>query len=124
MPRRRDKSRQINYLDNVPSRAIDHEEGDDGRLTLLRPKFTRGPLAWWLQPRMKYKYFKVRLDDIGTATWQAIDGERSVGQIADLLYEEFGERIEPRYDRLSQFIDTLARSSMVTLERSVSASKE
>jgi hypothetical protein len=124
MPRRRDKSRQISYLDKVPSRAIEHEEGDDGRLTLLRPKFTRGPLAWWLQPRMKYKYFRVHLDDIGTATWRAIDGERNVGQIADLLYEEFGERIEPRYDRMSRFIDTLARSAMVTIERPAAAEKE
>jgi hypothetical protein len=118
------KARKDNFLDFVPNRAIDHEDGEDGRLTLLRPKFVKGPLARWLQRRIKHKYFKVRLDELGTATWHAIDGKRSVAQIADLLAERFGEQIEPRYDRMSQFIDSLARSSMVTLDQPTATPKE
>jgi len=124
MARRRDKQPRPNYLDYVPQRNIEHEEGDDGRLVLLRPKFMSGPLARWLQPRIKRKHFKVRLDDLGTATWRAIDGKRSVGQIADILYEEFGERIEPRYERMSMFIDSLAKGKMVTFEPPIAAGQE
>jgi hypothetical protein len=82
---------------------------------LLRPKFIKGPLAWWLQPRIKRKYFRVKLDDLGTATWAAIDGERTVGQIADFLYERFGEEVEPRYERCARFIHSLAQGAMVEL---------
>jgi hypothetical protein len=114
----------LNYLEHVPRRNIDHEEGEDGRLVLLRPKYMSGPLARWLQPRIKRKHFKVKLDDLGTATWRAIDGKRNVGEIADLLFEEFGERIEPRYERMSMFIDSLYKGKMVTFEPHVSAEQE
>ena len=114
----------MNYLENVPRRNIDHEEGEDGRLVLLRPKYMTGLLAKLLQPRIKDKHFKVKLDDLGTATWRAIDGRRNVGQIADLLYEEFGERIEPRYQRMSMFIDSLAQGKMITFEPLPSAAEE
>jgi hypothetical protein len=114
----------VNYLEYVPRRTIDHEEGEDGRLVLLRPKFIKGPLAKWLQPRIKRKHFKVRLDDLGSATWRAIDGRRTVGQIADLLYEQFGERIEPRYERMSMFIDSLAKGAMITFEPRAAAEQE
>ena len=33
-----------NYLDFIPVRNIEHEEGQSGLLILLRPKFMRGPL--------------------------------------------------------------------------------
>jgi hypothetical protein len=121
---RRQKKTNPNYLDNVPRRNIEHEEGEDGRLVLLRPKFMSGPLAKLLQPRIKRKHFKVKLDDLGTATWRAIDGRRNVGQIADLLFEEFGERIEPRYERMSMFIDSLAKGKMVTFEQRGAAEQE
>ncbi|MBW2277637.1 MAG: PqqD family protein [Deltaproteobacteria bacterium] len=114
----------MNYLDYVPRRSIDHEEGDDGKLVLLRPKFMSGPLAKLLQPRITDKHLKVKLDDLGTATWRAIDGKRNVGQIADLLFEEFGDQIEPRYDRMSRFIDSLAKSKMVTFESRAPAKQE
>lgn len=124
MARRPKKNAGINYLEYVPRRTIDHEEGEDGRLILLRPKFVKGPLARWLQPRIKRKHFRVRLDDLGSATWRAIDGRRTVGQIADLLYEEFGERIEPRYERMSMFIDSLAKGAMITFEPRAAAGQE
>lgn len=123
MASRARKNRQVNYLDHVPRRSIGHEETEDGQLVLLRPKFIKGPLARWLQPRIKRKFFRVRLDEVGTATWQAIDGNRNVGEIADLLYEQFGERIEPRYERMSRFIDSLAKGAMVTFEPSPAAER-
>jgi hypothetical protein len=104
-----------NYLDRVPARAVGHEEGAEGRLVLLRPKFMTGPLARLLQPRIPKQHFRVRLDDIGTAVWKLIDGERNVGQIADALVEPLGDRIEPRYERVSRFIHSLHKGSMITL---------
>ena len=111
----RQKAQTKNYLDNIPKRAIRHEDDEDDCLVLLRPKFMKGFLAKYLQPQIKHPYYRVRLDEIGSSTWKAIDGERTVGDIADLLYERFGERVEPRYERCSRFIHSLHQGKMVTL---------
>ncbi|HUT77444.1 MAG TPA: PqqD family protein [Polyangia bacterium] len=107
---------ETNYLEFVPRRAVDHEDGDDGRLVLLRPKWTRGVMARWLQPRIQRKFFHVRLDEVGTATWQLIDGSRSVGDICEALFELFGERVEPRFERGAKFIRQLERGEMVAVD--------
>jgi len=122
--RTRQISQTANYLDNVPNRVIDHQITDDDRVVLLRPKFMSGILAKHLQPHIKYPYYKVRLDEIGSSTWRAIDGARTVGEIADLLYENFGDNIEPRYERCSRFIYSLHQGKMVTLSASKPEPKE
>jgi len=107
----------VNYLELVPTRTVASEPGEGGLVVLLRPKWVRGLFARWLQPRLPphKRHFKVRLDDVGTAVWNAIDGERSVGDLAELLYERFGDRVEPRYERVSRFIHSLDDGAMVTL---------
>lgn len=115
---------QINYLDCVPKRNVEFEKGDDGRVVILRPKFLKGPLAKYLQPHLKRKFFRVRLDEFGSATWEAIDGARTIGQISDLLFERFGEGVEPRYERCAKFIGSLHRGAMVSLEMPVKRSEQ
>jgi hypothetical protein len=105
---------QENYLDNVPVRNVAFEEDEGGRIVLLRPKFMTGPFARLLQPRIPKKFFRVQLDDIGTAAWRAIDGARTVGEIAEILFAEFGGRVEPRHERCSRFVHSLHRGAMVT----------
>jgi hypothetical protein len=121
---RRDQRRDNNYLDLVPTRTIDYEQQKDGKLVLLRPKWTRGLLSKLLQPRIRHKHFRVHLDEIGTVTWEAIDGRRTVGEISDLLHERFGDRVEPRYERCSRFIEQLHRGDMVDLSRPHETSAE
>lgn len=121
---RRDQKRDKNYLDLVPTRTIDCEQQEDGKLVLLRPKWTRGLLARLLQPHIRYKHFRVQLDEIGSVTWEAIDGRRTVGQISDLLHDRFGDRVEPRYERCSRFIEQLHRGDMLDLSRSDEKSAE
>jgi len=116
MARRGDRTPE-NYLDCVPRRAVEHETDGDGRTVLLRPKFIKGPLARWLQPRIERKHFRVRLDEVGAATWEAIDGRRTVGEIAEILKDRFGDRVEPCYERCSMFVRSLDRGAMITLER-------
>jgi hypothetical protein len=105
---------ETDYLEFVPRRAIDHEDGEDGRLVLLRPKWTRGLMARWLQPRIRCKFFRVRLDEVGSATWLLIDGSRTVGDICEALFVRFGEKVEPRFERGARFIRQLERGDMVT----------
>jgi len=110
--------RDGNYLDNVPKRNVDFEEAEGGRLVLLRPKFMTGPFARLLQPRIPKRFFRVQLDDIGTLVWRSIDGTRTVGEISEILYAEFGERVEPRYERCSKFVHSLHQGAMVVFAES------
>jgi hypothetical protein len=113
MAHRRDDAPKENYLDRIPERKVAFEEGEEGRLVLLRPKFITGPFARLLQPHLPRKFFRVQLDDVGTCVWRSIDGARTVGEIAELLYAEFGERVEPRHERCSRFIHSLHQGAMV-----------
>ena len=110
-----------NYLDRVPIRNVDFEEGEDGLVVLLRPKFMTGPFAKWLQPRLPRKYFRVQLDDVGTLVWRSIDGKRTVGEIAEILFAELGERVEPRHERCSRFVNSLHQGAMIKLFARVAA---
>ncbi|MCU0663871.1 MAG: PqqD family protein [Myxococcota bacterium] len=102
-------------LDWIPSRKVEHELSEEGRVVVLRPKWTRGLLARYLQPLLTRPYFKVRLDAHGSATWNAIDGVRTVAQLGDLLRDEFGEEVEPCHERVSKFIHSLFKGDMVEM---------
>jgi hypothetical protein len=57
--------------------------------------------------------YLIRLDDIGTTVWKHCDGEASVQEIAELLRERFGDRVEPAEDRLQDFITQMQRARMI-----------
>jgi len=106
-----------NLLDLAPSRAVQAERTPEGRAVLLRPKFHRGPLARLLQPRLRRPYYRVHLDDIGTFVWDRIDGQTTVEAIADSARREFGDRIEPVYERLQLFLQQLEQGRLIRIPR-------
>ena len=95
----------------VPLRLVEADEGEDDRVTLLRPKFLRGPLARWLQPKLRKPYYRVHLDEIGSRSWRLIDGERAVSEIVELLQDEFDQ--EDMTDRLDMFLRELEAGGMI-----------
>ena len=52
-------------------------------------------------------FFNIELDDFGSFVWRAMDGERSVYAIGQLVHSAFGEAAEPLYERLCRYIKTL-----------------
>jgi hypothetical protein len=58
---------------------------------------------------------KVHLDELGSHTWDAIDGCRTVGEIADIVTRKTGEDGPQMYERCSRFIRTLANAGAVSL---------
>jgi hypothetical protein len=91
----------------VATRIIEWEDGPDGGVVLLIPRFRRGPLAKWLQPKLKRPYFRVKLDDIGTSAWRRMDGSTQFHKIVGEMKKEFGEKVEPAEDRLKKFMTLL-----------------
>lgn len=103
----------LNYLELTPIRKCEHIEKETGLIDVLVPRFTDKFFGKILQPKMKNKFIKANLDDIGTQTWLLIDGTNQVFQIADSLSEQFGERVEPSHDRLIAFLNQLYRNDFI-----------
>ena len=61
------------------------------------------------RPRVSH----IKLDDLGSFVFQHIDGTRTIGQLALLVKEEFGEKAEPLYDRLVQYMQILRNNGFV-----------
>jgi hypothetical protein len=108
--------RQVPWPSNlVIKRNIQWEDGPEDRAVLLVPRFRKGFLAKYLQPRLKKPYMRVKLDDIGTFVWKRCDGNTDLEALARLMRDEFGEKIEPAAERLQQFLTILKRSQFVEL---------
>lgn len=108
------KNAKDNFLDYVPKHndLFPFEKKKNGRIEVCvknRGLFCR--VTQLLLKKPKYSY--IELDEFGSFVWEQIDGVRNVFEIGKLVKEHFGERAEPLYERLSQFIQILRRNSFV-----------
>ena len=99
------------FLALIPVQALASEPGEGGNLILLRPKILSPRWAWLLR-MMKKPTFRVKLDARGTAVWQACDGTRTLGQIAQAMAEAFPDEPDTTL-RTALFIRELARGEFV-----------
>jgi hypothetical protein len=106
-----------NLLDLKPVRLVGDERSPEDRAVLLRPKFVWKPAARLFQGRLRHPFYKVLLDDIGTFVWDRLDGDTTVGEIADAARDHFGERIEPVYERLRLFLQELETGKFIRIPR-------
>lgn len=57
---------------------------------------------------------RIDLDEYGSFIWQQIDGKNSVGDIAIILKEKFGDDAEPLYDRIVMYMQILYNNKFIT----------
>lgn len=103
------------WCDAVVEPNLAWEGGPEGGAVLLVPRFRSGPLARWLQPRLKNKHMRVKLDEIGSFAWKHFDGRTTVAAIAQAMRERFGALAEPAEDRLHRFLLLLMKDRFVQL---------
>ena len=99
----------------VVSHAIEWEDGPDGGAVLLVPRFRWGPFARWLQPRLKNKHMRVKLDEIGSFVWRQFDGRKSFADVVAAMESHFGQRADPAPDRLQRFLTVLYKDKFIGL---------
>jgi hypothetical protein len=104
-----------NLLELIPTKMIGSEVKEDGKVTLLIPRFKSKFLLNFL-PKHKSPFFKINLDDFGTGFWNIVDNQKNVAQIGDELKEKFGDKIEPVFERLNIFIFQLRRQGFLELK--------
>ncbi len=104
-----------NLLDLSPAHAVKWDTREDDKIVLYKPKYKNRFLVKHLVPRLNNPDFRINLDRFGSWVWKAIDDQKTVFDIGEQLHEEFGNEIEPVFDRLGLFINRLARSRLITL---------
>ena len=86
-------------------------------MVLQLPKFNNRFLQARLQSRMKHPFISIRLDVFGTWVWEKMDGNQTVFEIGESLSAEFGDAVEPVFERLGLFINLLARRRFIQLAK-------
>ena len=66
--------------------------------------------------RTNKKHIKLKLDELGSATWLEIDGGKNVQNICDLLKEKIGEKINPAEERVTKFLSQLYLNKFITFK--------
>ena len=108
------RSEQLNLLELQPVRLFEWEEGEDGNVVVLVPKF-RHPWLQWLQERLKNKYFRIKLDAFGNHVWRACDGKTKVATIAESFRDSFGD-VPELYERIAKFLGRLERDGLLRMK--------
>ena len=99
----------VNLLDLIPQKKLTDEVNENGNITVLKPKFRNKFLKKYVVPKLKSPFYKVKLDEFGSFVWRQINGKLTVEEIGKKLKTNFDKDIEPVYDRLSEYIQSLER---------------
>ena len=97
-----------NYLYYVPSYNIKTRFNidEDEAVTILKENtgmFNKIAQKLFKKPRIS----QIHLDEMGNFIWPLINGERTVYDISVLVSEKFGQKAEPLYYRLIQYLINL-----------------
>lgn len=112
------KKNKQNFLDFVPIAKIGFEVDEDtGLIALLIPRFKSEFAQKYLIPKKKSKFIRANLDEYGSFIYQKIDGKRNVFEISNLMKDEFGDQVEPVFDRVSKFLGNLFRYKLIEFQK-------
>ena len=117
-------SSSINLLSLTPIRTVEWKDDERNLVTLLKPKFQNPYLARFILPRLKKPFFKISLDDIGSFVWLNCDGRQTVKIIAEKLKQEFGESVEPLYERIGHFFQSLEKNHFIRYKETPQEAKK
>ena len=109
------KKVQNNYIDRIPKRAEKIKwENREGDITLQ--KKNEGFCNRLFQKMLKKPDVSfVHLDKEGSFIWKNIDGKSSIYDIGQKLKDEFGDEVQPLYERLSIYINTLQKCKFIDI---------
>ncbi len=104
-----------NYLDYIPSHTdLKYETDTDGTVTLfVENKGLFNKIAQLLLKKPKTS--QIHLEYMGSFIWPLIDGKRTIYDIALLVKEQYGDKAEPLYNRLVQYMRNLEDYGFITM---------
>ncbi len=97
-----------NYLNKIPIRShtVNYKKDEEGTLTLeVENKGFMNRVAQKLFKKPKVSF--IHLDKMGSFIIPLVDGQKTLGDIASLVDEHFGEESHPLYERLIKYFKIL-----------------
>ena len=113
----RGKKKKENYLDYIPrpNTLFECNKNKDGKIEIkMHNKGVFNKIAQVLFKKPKYSY--IELDEFGSFVWEQMDGKKTIYEIGTLVKERFGDKAEPLYERLSQYIKILHNNHFIVYE--------
>ncbi|MFW5663537.1 MAG: PqqD family protein [bacterium] len=108
--------RKANFLELTPVRKFQHETDEEGNVVILIPRFTGFFGKKLLQPRLRYPYIKLSLDEAGSITWLLADGNTPINAICLHAEKKLGDKISPATDRVTTFFSQLYMRKLITFK--------
>jgi hypothetical protein len=102
-----------NFYDLIPERNRNFEKLENGLIAVMQPKFQNRLLVKYLVPRLKKPFIVIHLDEIGSHLWQNCDGQKTIRQLAESLQQDFGEKVDPVFDRVILFFQKLYNLQLI-----------
>ncbi|MCF8380461.1 MAG: PqqD family protein [Bacteroidales bacterium] len=115
---RRKILKSISAPDLIPVR-IRSNEVEEGKVVILIPKFA-SRIYHLFSPRLEKLFFRIKLDELGTAAWNAIDDKRNIKEICDIIREEHKETAFDLNDldnRLEKYISLLYEKRLISFRQ-------
>lgn len=110
------EKKEDNFLLYIPKKKHSNWQIDKGRVKLIF--YHDKPAEKFIRALMKKsRNSDVTFDDIGSTTWNLINGQNTVYDIGKELLKIYGEACEPVYDRLIMYIRYLNRRNWISFER-------
>ena len=106
-----------NFLDAVPVKnpEINFTKDDNGIVTLeIENKGLMNRVFQKLLKKPKITY--IHMEELGSFVWQIIDGESDITALGKKVEEHFGDKANPLYERLSQYVKILESYNFITLK--------
>ena len=102
-----------NYLDFIPEKnpEIEYETGEDGIITVLiewKGFYQKIAQKLFRRPRVS----DIRLDELGSFVWNAVDGKKDVHQISKELEQQFPKMGKP-VPRLIKYLEILHDNHLI-----------
>jgi len=101
-------AKKENFLDWVPevNPAFRWEEREDGTVVI---HMTHGGVFDRIAQTVAHTppVSHIALDGYGSYLWRQMDGTSTVGQLAERMLDQFGPEVEPLYNRLVCYLNTL-----------------
>jgi len=109
-----------NFLEMIPVRNVSEFTLENGKITLLLPKFKNVWLRKWLVPPGKSTHIRLHLDDTGSRIWDLIDGTRNASEICDSLVTFLMNNNQKTDDleyRVVKFLTDMYKKRIILLEQ-------
>lgn len=103
-----------NSLDLIPVKLHSEEVDEQNLVTVLTPKFQNRFAVKYILPKMENKFFKIKLDKLGSFVWLNLNGKNKVREIIYKSLAEFGDEIHPADERINKFLLQLFNNKLIS----------